>query len=303
MIKRVLVLMTLIFLLMGIALAEEREIISTADWTPPDLSAVSADSPPELLLLKIAQEEVGYVEGPLPDESKYGTWFRNGRVAWCAEFITWCVDQVDQLYGTQLMRSVYPFYGSPKDGAPFFIEKGRFISDDGKLLTREKQWLIGSGSYLKANEYVPYPGDYIWFYYHSRKEGTDHVALVEGVSRDEKGKIQIHVIEGNNPDRVQRAVYSLEDKRIYGFGTPIKRAHTNLRLYNQNDDVKALQQDITALGYYQPEENREGYFTPALKAAVQQFQKDAGITASGIVDMETRAAMEQALQNRGLLKP
>ncbi len=296
MVKRALLLLVLLFLCVGNASAEERDIVSTAHWVPPDLSDLSADSPPELLVLKIAQEEVGYVEGPLPDESKYGTWFRNGRVAWCAEFITWCVDQADQRYGTFLMRDVYPFYGGSKDGAPFFIEKGRFISDDGKLPTREKQWLTGSGSYLKSNEYIPYPGDYIWFYYYSRKQGTDHVALVEGVSRNDKGKIQVHVIEGNNPDRVQRAVYDLTDKRIYGFGTPVKRAHANLRLYNQNDDVKALQQDMLALGYYQPEENREGYFTPALKDAVRQFQKDAGITASGIVDIATRAAMEQALQ-------
>lgn len=294
--KRTLILLMLLCLFVGNAAAEERDIVSAAEWTPPDLSGLSASSPPELLVLKIAQEEMGYVEGPLPDESKYGEWFANGRVAWCAEFITWCVDQADQRYGTRLMRSVYPFYGGSKDGAPFFIEKGRFISDDGKLPTREKQWLIGSGSYLKANEYIPYPGDYIWFFYYSRRQGTDHVALVEGVSRNDQGKIQIHVIEGNNPDRVQRAVYSLEDKGIYGFGTPVKRAHTNLRLYNQNDDVKALQQDMIALGYYQPEEKREGYFTPALKDAVRRFQKDAGITVSGIVDIQTRGAMEQALQ-------
>ena len=240
----------------------------------------------------------GYVEGPHNDESKYGAWFsKGGRVAWCAEFLTWSVDQVDQRYGTQLMNDLFPWYGGSSDGAPFFIEKGRFISDDGRIpTTYAKQWLIGSDHYLKSNEYIPFAGDYIWFFYHSRREGTEHVAVVEGVSRDEDGAIQVHVIEGNNPDRVQRAVYDLTDKRIYGFGTPVKRAYTNLRLYYQNEDVAQLQKDLITLGYYQQENKREGYFTLALKDAVKQFQKDAGISTSGIVDIQTMPALKKALE-------
>jgi hypothetical protein len=291
--KHILFFLLLSLLFIGLASgAAEDAIVSTAEWTPIDLSFLTADAPPELLVLKVAQEEIGYIEGPLPDESKYGTWFCNGRVAWCAEFITWCVDQADKRYGTELLGNVYPRYGGSKDGAPFFIKKGRFISDDGKLPTREKQWLIGSDHYLGSNEYVPYPGDYIWFYYYSRKQGTDHVALVEGVSRDEKGNIQVHVIEGNNPDRVQRAIYALTDKSIYGYGTPLKRAYSNLRLYNQNDDVAELQQKLSKLNYYQQEDGRTGYFTPAVKDAVKKLQKANGISATGIVDIETRSAME-----------
>jgi peptidoglycan hydrolase-like protein with peptidoglycan-binding domain len=264
----------------------------TADWAPPDLSALTADSPPQLLLLKVAQGEVGYVEGPLPDESKYGEWFSHSRCAWCAEFLTWCVDQEDQQYGCHLMETIYPRYGGPSTGAPFFMEKGRFISDNGKLPTKEKQWLIGSDHYLRANEYIPQEGDYIWFYYHNRSVGTDHVAIVEGVSVEPNGDVTVHVIEGNNPDSVQRAVYALTDTRIYGFGTPVKRAYSNLRLYNRGDDVLALQQEMIALGYYELEDGQESYFTPALTEAVKQLQRDCGLKATGIVDMETRAAME-----------
>ncbi len=296
MMKKALFLLVLMALLLGAARADGRVIIATADWTPPDLTELQADALPELLVLKVAQEEIGYVEGPLPDESKYGEWYCNGRVAWCAEFITWCVDQVEQRYGLYLMDDLFPRYGGSKDGAPFFIKRGRFISDDGKLPTREKQWLAGSGTYLQANGYIPYPGDYIWFYYYSRKQGTDHVALVEGVSRDENGKVLIHVIEGNNPDRVQRAVYDLTDKRIYGYGTPVKRAYSNLRLYNQNDDVALLQQDLIALGYYELETGRVGYFTQKVQSAVRTLQKAAGLSLTGIVDISTRAALEAALK-------
>ncbi|MDD3212826.1 MAG: peptidoglycan-binding protein [Eubacteriales bacterium] len=294
------VVLLLLTMLLSFASAEERIIVSTDEWTPPHLENLTASDSPELLLLQVAQGEVGYVEGPQSDETKYGDWFCGGRCAWCAEFITWCVDQVDQRYGTDLMDNLFPYYGGPSTGAPFFIEKGRFISDNGKLPTNEKQWLIGSDHYLSANEYVPYPGDYIWFYYYNRTVGTDHVALVEGVSRNSDGGILVHVIEGNNPDRVQRATYELTDQRVYGFGTPVKRANSNLRLYNSNDDVTLLQQKLISLGYYAMEEGQEGYFTKAVQAAVKQFQRDHDMVGSGIVDMDTYNAIEAALSGNGV---
>ena len=289
-------LLIAVLLLAGAASAEERVIVSTEEWTPPDLTDFDDTSSPELLLLKVAQEELGYTEGPLSNETKYGEWFSGGRVAWCAEFITWCVDQVDQRYGTDLMDNVFPYYGGYSTGAPFFEEKGRFISDDGKVPTSGMlQWLIGSDHYLEANEYIPYPGDYIWFYYYSRKQGTDHVALVEGVSENEDGSVVIHVIEGNNPDSVQRATYDLTDKSIYGFGTPVRRAFSNLRLYVENEDVLALQYDMVSLGYYEMEEGFEGTYTSAMVHAVKQLQNEMGLTIDGIMNMETRAAMEELL--------
>ncbi len=287
-------LFLLILCSFGMASAADTTLTPTDQWTPPDLSALTADSEPQLLILQIAQEEIGYVEGPLPDESKYGEWFCGGRCAWCAEFLTWCVDQVDQRYGLQLLGNLYPRYGGPSTGVPFFIEKGRFISDNGKLPTKEKEWVIGSDHYLNANEYIPYVGDYIWFYYYNRTVGTDHVAIVEGVSVAEDGAIIIHVIEGNNPDCVQRAEYDLNDNRIYGFGTPVKRAYYNMRLYNQNDDVLALQQALIDNGYYEMEAGREGYFTEALLEAVKQVQRDLQLKPTGVVDKETHEAMEAA---------
>jgi hypothetical protein len=63
---------------------------------------------------------------------------------------------------------------------------------------------------------------------------------VEGVSEDENSAILVHVIKGNNPDSVQRAVYDLADQGIYGYGTPVQRACSNLRIHNENDDGLAL---------------------------------------------------------------
>ena len=152
--KTLLVLALLLCLLCVAAVAEERQIVPTAEWIPPDLSQVTADSPPELLLLKVAQEEIGYVEGPRNNESKYGAWFSGRRVAWCAEFLAWCVDQADQRYGTQLTDTIYPHRDSSGKDLAYFVQKGRFIGDTGKLPSGEKQWLSGSKDYLKKDGYI-----------------------------------------------------------------------------------------------------------------------------------------------------
>lgn len=277
-------------------LAEDTQIISSDMWTPPNLSDATADSTPELLVLKVAQEEVGYIEGPRNDESKYGKWFGDERCAWCAEFITWCVNEADERYGTSMLRSVLPYYGSSKDGTSFFIKKGRFISDDGKLPTNEKQWLIGSSDYMESNGYMPRPGDYMWLYYYSRRLGPDHVALVEGLSRDDDGTIVIHVIEGNNPDRVQRNQYLINNKLIYGFGTIDKRAYANIRLYSIGDDVKQLKEDLIRLNYLGTEyAGKKDIVDYKIQSAVMRFQKDKGLTVTKIVDIDTRNALDVAL--------
>lgn len=285
------------------ASAEERQFVPTAQWTPPDLSQVTSGSPPELLLLKVAQEELGYVEGPRNNQSKYGAWFSGRRVAWCAEFLAWCVDQADQRYGTQLTDNIYPHRDTSGKDVTYFVQKGRFIGDTGKLPSNEKQWLAGSEEYLKKDEYIPYPGDYILFVWYSRSRGTDHVAVVEGVSRDEDGAIQLHIIEGNNPDRVQRATVALTDKQIYGFGTPVKRAYSVLKLYNRNDDVAQLQKDLITLGYYKQEKNKEGVFTSKVRSALRTLQKDLDIPVTSVVDIATREAMEEALEESESKEP
>ena len=58
-------------------------------------------------LLEVASEEVGYREGD-HGYSKYGDWAGDPYAQWCAEFLCWCVDQVDQRHGTHLLGRIYP---------------------------------------------------------------------------------------------------------------------------------------------------------------------------------------------------
>ena len=274
--------------------ARAAEYVPTAEWEPPVIDEEEAlRSAPWLLVLKVAQEEIGYVEDPRKDESKYGEWFGDIRTAWCAEFLTWCVNQADERYGTSLMDQVYPYYGHPKDGAPWFIERERFISSTGKLpTTGEKMWLDGADHYLKNKEYIPQTGDYLWIAYYSPKKGTDHVALVEGVSLEPDGTFLIHVIEGNNPDRVQRNTYDQKWKLIYGYGTPVRRASRIIRTWNRSDDCKVIMRFLGELGFLK-EYQVSDQFTDKGSEALIRYQKQNGIKATGTVDMETRAFLEQ----------
>ena len=95
--KRILMLM-LCLMLVHPAYAEETDYPLTSEWEPPVITEDCIETEPWLLVLKIAQEEIGYVEGPLNNQSKYGEWFCQRRVAWCAEFLTWCVNEADTRY-------------------------------------------------------------------------------------------------------------------------------------------------------------------------------------------------------------
>lgn len=288
------ILITLLSLLLVTpAFAEEVDYPLTSEWQPPVITEDCIDTEPWLLVLKIAQEEIGYVEGPLSNQSKYGTWFSNRRSAWCAEFLTWCVNEADTRYGTSMLRNMYPWYGASKEGAPWFMERGRFVSDTGIVPGgREKQWMIGSDKYMEAHEYIPSPGDYLWIYYYSTAKGTDHVAIVEGVSRDENGQLMVHVIEGNNPDRVQRAVYAHNYKLIYGYGTPIRHAYTNIALYDRGDDVQVLEDILVADGIMKPRSQYKNQMDKKLKEALKKYQRKHGLKVTGVWDLATRTYME-----------
>ena len=66
-------------------------------------------------LLEVAQGELGYTEGR-DQYTKYGEWAGNPYAEWCAEFLCWCVDQVDQQHGTHLLTTAYPRYSGMNTG-------------------------------------------------------------------------------------------------------------------------------------------------------------------------------------------
>ncbi len=252
-------------------------------------------------LLTVAEGELGYVEGG-NNYSKYGVWSGDPNAAWCAEFICWCVDQLDQQQGTQLLTTVYPKYSGQNTGRDWFIKRGRFVYRKAVCPDWGYQWMKGSDRYLSKNEYIPRPGDLMFFSYNEAGD-TEHVALVEYCTRNEYGEVIIHVIEGNNPDRVQRNTYPLDNSQVLGFGLCQDLTDTVMRFGNEGDKVLALQQDLYELGYLE-ERHITGVYGSNTKKAVMDFQDQLNETTSmGIADRITQQAIEQAIYEKRLEAP
>ena len=261
------------------ALADE---IIPPQWDVPDYVT---------WLLDVASDEVGYTEGP-HGYSKYGEWAGDPYAQWCAEFLCWCVDQVDQQHGTTLLRNVYPLYSGQNTGRDWFIRQGRYVVRWGNLEGWGYQWLKGETSFLATGDYIPQPGDWMFFTW-TEDRNTDHVAMVEYCTRDTDGNVSIHVIEGNTPVAVKRTVYPLHYTRILGYGTVHDVADTTMRTGCAGEKVRQLQQKLVYLSLLSPEK-ADGTFGSATAEAVKVFQQQHGLKAHGVANMATQSALDAA---------
>lgn len=244
-------------------------------------------------LLGIAREEIGYTEGKA-GRTKYGEWVGDPTCQWCAEFLCWCVDQTDQRYSMELLHNIYPMYGASNVGRNWFISQGRYISRTGSIPDWGSQWYKGQDEMMKKNSYVPQPGD--WVFFSILESGdTTHVAMVEYCAKDENGKTFVHVIEGNNPDQVQRNSYALDDWRIQGYGTVFDLADVTLRFGNKGEKVRQMQLKLAALGYMD-ERYVTGTFGKITQDAVMHFQRDHGIDQTGNGGPVTQRALDEAVK-------
>lgn len=249
------------------------------------------------LLLSVAKEEIGYTEKK-NGYTKYGDWSGDPYAQWCAEFLCWSVDQTDQRYGTNLLKVQYPLYGGSNVGRDWFIAKGRYIDRRGTIDEWGVQWFPGKQAPMLRDEYIPQPGDWMWFTWRSGRD-TDHVAMVEYTDVNEKNQVVIHVIEGNNPSKVARNEYLLSDPTILGYGTVKDTAEVTMRPGNKGEKVRQLQTKLQELSLIQAEDI-DGSFGGKTTTAVRTFQRDymPGKHVNGIADMETQFAMQDEIENR-----
>ena len=283
--KRLLSLFFLLILLLAPPAFAEDERIEPA-WPVPDYVEH---------LLQVASEEIGYTEDH--GRTKYGTWAGDPAAQWCAEFLCWCVDQVDQRWNTSLLRNVYPFYTSSNTGLRWFLRAGRYVVRKGKVEGWGYQWLKGRSSYIRSGDYVPQPGDWVFFNW-SGGADTQHVAMVEYCSRDlNTARISVHVIEGNNPDSVKRNIYELNSISIMGYGTVHDVADITMSFGNQGEKVRILQERLSYLGYLDPG-NISGRFGDSTAEGLRAWQADHGLTASGIANMKTQQLLEEVYITR-----
>jgi hypothetical protein len=119
--------------------------------------------------IKVAEGELGVIEGPKENETKYGAFTKANFLPWCGSFVNWCANEV----GLKIPNCV-----STVAGATAFMKKG--------------QW-------EKAEEAIPLPGDVVFFDFPN--DGVDRISHVGIVVKD-NGDGTVTCIEGNTaPDK------------------------------------------------------------------------------------------------------
>ena len=133
-------------------------------------------------IVEVALTQLGN-EGGQPYWSWYGF---EGRVEWCACFVSWCADQCGYLDS-----GAYPKFSGCVFGMQWFQQRGL--------------WLDGSAE--------PTPGMLIFFDWATQDGVPDHVGIVEKV---ENG--MVYTVEGNSRDMCRQKQYSLGSGVILGYG-------------------------------------------------------------------------------------
>jgi hypothetical protein len=119
--------------------------------------------------IAVAKGEIGTIEGPKENETKYGAFTKANFQPWCGSFVNWCANQV----GLKIPNCVYT-----PGGASAFIKKN--------------QW-------EKAEVAIPLPGDVVFFDFPS--DGVDRISHIGIVVKD-NGDGTVTCIEGNTaPDK------------------------------------------------------------------------------------------------------
>ena len=134
-------------------------------------------------IVEVALTQLGN-EGGQPYWSWYGF---DGRVEWCACFVSWCADQCGYIES-----GIIPKFAGCVLGSQWFKDRG--------------QWQDGS--------FEPSAGQIIFFDWECDGE-VDHVGIVE---KCENGIV--YTVEGNSGDACRQKQYAVGSSVIYGYGIP-----------------------------------------------------------------------------------
>lgn len=115
-------------------------------------------------LIQVAKSQVGYIEGPKDNETKYGAYTKANFQPWCGSFVNWCANEA----GVKIPNTVYT-----PGGAEAFKKAGAWI--DGDIAD-------------------PEPGDIAYFDFPS--DGVNRISHV-GIVIEDNEDGTVWCIEGN----------------------------------------------------------------------------------------------------------
>ena len=123
-----------------------------------------ADQGSAARLIEVALAEVGYIEGPKDNETKYGKFTKADFQPWCGSFVNWCANEA----GVKIPNTVY----TPGGAAAF---------------KKASSWIDGDVA-------DPEPGDIAYFDFPS--DGVDRISHV-GIVVEDNGDGTVWCVEGN----------------------------------------------------------------------------------------------------------
>jgi len=249
-------------------------------------------------IIEVAKKELGTIEGPKDNETKYGAWIKVNFQPWCQSFVSWCAMSAGV--------SKFPKSASTVAASDQFKKEGRW-SD--------------------ARNDDPQAGD--WIYFDFPDDGVNRISHV-GICIKNNGDGTIQVIEGNTSGTakgdqrnggmcVEKTRGYVKDNKkklinaVVGWGRPVYAGEENspllskrnvapvaktsapvkksapqpfkpLKFGSKGQEVKNVQ---TLLGI-----KSDGEFGPSTEKAVKVFQLSKKLSANGIVDAITLKVLE-----------
>ena len=259
----------------------ENSAVWEATVSKVELTGVWADD-----LLAVAKTQLGYTESTanyvvmedgesVKGYTRYGAWYGIPYGDWCAMFVSFCLNYAD----------IPTEYISRSAGCQSWIE----------MLSGRADGYKDFDLYREAGEYIPLPGDLIFFDW-DKDDDADHVGIVaeyiEAVC-DEDGVMetpaQIKTIEGNSSEKVQYVTYDADNIYIMGYGMLPENPENerdSVSLLNENDAQEPSQliiQNFTVTPVDGAEVNEEGQYVwaPTNSEAGHSFVYRADYTISG----------------------
>ena len=251
-------------------------------------------------IIEVAKKEVGTIEGPKDNETKYGKWSGANFLAWCQSFVSWCA------FTSGLDSKKYPKTASTVAASDWFKKNNRWAD---------------------ARNDDPTPGD--WIFFDFPDDGVNRISHV-GLCIKNNGDGTIQVIEGNTSGTakgdqrnggmcVEKTRAYVKNKKgiinaVVGWGRPVYAGEENVPLLSKGGSVsqpattKSQPAAPAAKKEFKPFKvgskgeavkkvqellslNADGDFGPGTEKAVKAFQKKSGLPVTGIVDQATLKAL------------
>lgn len=235
-------------------------------------------------IIEVAKAEVGTIEGPRDNETKYGKWTGMNFQPWCQSFVSWCA------FTSGLNPKKYPKSASTVAASDWFKKNNRWAD---------------------ARNDDPTPGD--WIYFDFPDDGVNRISHVGiCVKNNKNGTIQ--VIEGNTSGTAKgdqrnggmcvekTRAYVRENKLrlingVVGWGRPVYVGEENLPLLSKvgSSDAPTAKAPVAKKPITSALKNKAPAFTPFKKGAkgskVKRVQTVLKLEADGIFGDVTERAV------------